>query len=345
MSEKINFPTKLEEKLSFFDKLRKLMKRTSVAVDSKGKVSYISYPPRNGFSDKQKKSIETLEVNDVLILGDDRDRSLLELENLKTLVLGRGVIAVAEGAVPTTGLEELVVSDQAKQIPVGAISRTSIKRVRGNGFDISTTSKNTQTDIFFDQDERIHFLESASFSLGQLDHMDGSGMDSVLEAEAAARSLSKQILKSSSQRENENSIYVYSETLGRDRVYSVHAIADTFPIPANRAEKIDDDKLIGIYITGKEEVDLDSLTQYPNLRQIVVGKDVKRVNGTPDLKENGIIEDKVPQRTQMSKNGKEQVVAIMSDETLVLGRVPQTPVVPAQDRTIVKEQEDKTIED
>lgn len=345
MSEKINFPTKLEEKLSFFDKLRKLMKRTSVAVDSKGKVSYISYPPRNGFSDKQKKSIETLEVNDVLILGDDRDRSLLELENLKTLVLGRGVIAVAEGAVPTTGLEELVVSDQAKQIPVGAISRTSIKRVRGNGFDISTTSKNTQTDIFFDQDERIHFLESASFSLGQLDHMDGSGMDSVLEAEAAARSLSKQILKSSSQRENENSIYVYSETLGRDRVYSVHAIADTFPIPANRAEKIDDDKLIGIYITGKEEVDLDSLTQYPNLRQIVVGKDVKRVNGTPDLKENGIIEDKVPQRTQMSKNGKEQVVTIMSDETLVLGRVPQTPVAPVQDRTTVKEQEDKTIED
>ena len=97
MSEKINFPTKLEEKLSFFDRLRKLMRRTSVTVDANGKVSYISYPPRNGFSDKQKKSIETIEVNDVLILGDDRDRSLLELENLKTLVLGRGVIAVAEG--------------------------------------------------------------------------------------------------------------------------------------------------------------------------------------------------------------------------------------------------------
>lgn len=345
MSEKINFPTKLEEKLSFFDKLRKLMKRTSVAVDSKGKVSYISYPPRNGFSDKQKKNIETLEVNDVLILGDDRDRSLLELENLKTLVLGRGVIAVAEGAVPTTGLEELVVSDQAKQIPVGAISRTSIKRVRGNGFDISTTSKNTKTDIFFDQDERIHFLESASFSLGQLDHMDGRGVDSVLEAEAAARSLSKQILKSSSQRENENSIYVYSETLGRDRVYSVHAIADTFPMPSNRGEKIDDDKLIGIYLTGKEEVDLEALTHYPNLRQIVVGKDVKRVSGTPDLKENGITEDKIPQRTQMSKNGKEQIVTIMSDETVVLGRIPQASVTPVQEKTKVPEKEEKTLED
>ena len=251
--------------------------------------------------------------------------------------MGRGVIAVAEGAVPTSGLEELVVSDQAKQIPVGAISRTSIKRVRGNGFDISTTSKNTQTDIFFDQDERIHFLESAAFSLGQLDNMDGRGVDSVLEAEAAARSLSKQILKSSSQNENANSIYVYSETLGRDRVYSVHAVADTFPMPSNRGEKIDDDKLIGIYITGKEDVDLNSLTHYPNLRQIVVGKDVKRVSGTPDLKENGVIEDNIPQRTQMSKNGKEQIVNIMSDETIVLGRVPQNSGIPVQEKTIVKE--------
>ncbi|MBR3613919.1 MAG: hypothetical protein IKL55_01935 [Clostridia bacterium] len=341
MSEKINFPTKLEEKLSFFDRLRKLMKRTSVAVDSNGKVSYISYPPRNGFTDKQKKNIETLEVNDVLILGDDRDRALLELENLKTLVLGRGVIAVAEGAVPTTGLEELVISDQAKQIPVGAISRTSIKRVRGNGFDISTTSKNTQTDIFFDQDERIHFLESASFSFGQLDNMDGRGVDSVLEAEAAARSLSKQILKSSSQRENKNSIYVYSETLGRDRVYSVHAVADTFPMPSNRGEKIDDDKLIGIYLTGVEDIDLSTLAQYPNLTQIVVGKDVKRITGTVDTKENGIVEDKIPQRTQMSKSGKEQTITVMSGDTIVLNPVKQTQTVHQRENEQVKDAQER----
>lgn len=238
-----------------------------------------------------------------------------------------------------------MVSDQAKQIPIGAISRTSIKRVRGNGFDISTTSKNTQTDIFFDQDERLHFLESASFSLGQLDYMDGRGVDSVLEAEAAARSLSKQILKSSSQNKNENSIYVYSETLGRDRVYSVHAIADTYPMPSSRVEKIDDDKLIGIFITGKEEVDLGTLAQYPNLRQIVIGKDVRRVIGTPDLEETGVVEDKVPQRSQKARNGKEQIVTIMGNDTAILGTVAQTPVAPVPEKTKVPEKEEKTIED
>ena len=65
MSEKINFPTKLEEKLSFFDRLRKLMKRTSVTVDSNGKVSYISYPPRNGFSDKQKNKGNRQDVAEI----------------------------------------------------------------------------------------------------------------------------------------------------------------------------------------------------------------------------------------------------------------------------------------
>ena len=94
MGEKLDFPTKLEEKLSIFDQIRKFMKRTSIAVDKKGRISYISYPPRMGFSKKQAENIETLEVNDVLILGDDRDRSLNELKNLKTLVLGNGVVAV-----------------------------------------------------------------------------------------------------------------------------------------------------------------------------------------------------------------------------------------------------------
>ncbi len=346
MGEKINFPSKLEEKLSIFDRIRKLMKRTSIAVDKKGNVSYISYPPRNGFSDKQKKNIETLEVNDVLILGDDRDESLLELENLKTLVLGRGVIAVAEGAIPTTGLEELVVSDQAKQIPVGSISRTSIKRVRGNGFNVSTTSKNTVTDIYFDQDERLNFIESASFTFKEIEDMGNDGLDSVLESEAAARSLSKQILTSSSKDANEKSIYVYSETLGRERIYSVHALVDTYPMPSNRGEKIDDDKLIGIYITGKEEADISSLTQYPNLRQIVVGKDVRRVIGAPDLAENGVIDDdKIAQRTQKAFNGKEQLITVLSGDATVLKTTPiVTPQYVQPEKTVQKQVEKEELE-
>lgn len=343
MSEKINFPTKLEEKLSFFDRLRKLMKRTSVTVDSNGKVSYISYPPRNGFSDKQKKSIETIEVNDVLILGDDRDRSLLELENLKTLVLGRGVIAVAEGAVPTTGLEELVISDQARQIPMGAISGTSIKRVRGNGFDISTDKK-ALTNIFFDSDERIHFMQGERLSLGQLDWMDEHGQDAAKESENNMHSLAEALIKNSSKNKNENSIFVYSETLGSERASSIHAVADAFPMPSGRGEKIDDDKLIGIFVTGVEEVDLASLSKYPNLKHITIGKDVRRVTTTPDLEEK-VIDDNTTQRLQKSITGKEQVITVMSDSTVMMMPMLKTPIPQVQERTKVPEKEEKSIED
>ena len=344
MSEKINFPTKLEEKLSFFDRLRKLMKRTSVTVDSNGKVSYISYPPRNGFSEKQKKSIETIEVNDVLILGDDRDRSLLELENLKTLVLGRGIIGVAEGAVPTTGLQELVISDQAKQIPLGAISRSSIRRVRGNGFDISTDAK-SPTNIFFDLDERIHFMQGERLSLGQLDWIDGNGKSAAKESEETMHFFAESLIKNSSQNKNDNTIYVYSETLGSERASSIHAVADTFPMPNGRDEKIDDDKLIGIFLTGVEEVDLASLAQYPNLKHITIGKDVRRVTATPDLQEKGIVNEKMLQKVQKSISGNEQIITIMSDSTTMMMPMLKTPIIPVQEKTKIVEKEEKSIED
>ena len=344
MSEKINFPTKLEEKLSFFDKLRKLIKKTSIAVDSKGKISYISYPPRNGFSDKQKKSIETLEVNDVLILGDDRDRSLLELENLKTLVLGRGVIAVAEGAVPTTGLEELVISDQARQIPMGAISRTSIKRVRGNGFDIST-DRNAPTNIFFDADERIHFMQGERLSLGQLDMMDGKGIDVAKESEDNMYFLAESLIKSSSKNKNANSIFVYSDTIGSERASSIHAIADTFPMPSGRSEKIEDEKLIGIFITGVEEVDLATLSQYPNLKHITVGNDVRRVATTQDLEDRSHESNKVLQKVQKNVDGKEQVITLMSDKTTMMMPMLKTPIAHVQEKVKEEVKEDKSLED
>ena len=131
-------------------------------------------------------------------------------------------------------------------------------------------------------------------------------------------------------------LYTFMKLLSQGRVYAAN----------ERVEKIDDENLIGIYITGKEEVDLASLAQYPNLRQIVIGKDVRRVIGTPDLEESGVIdEDKIPQRTQKARNGKEQLVTIMGENTSILGTVVQTPVAKVEERIKVPEKEEKTIED
>ena len=174
--------------------------------------------------------------------------------------------------------------------------------------------------------------------------MDIKGIDSALEAETAARTLSKNILKSSSKNKNENSIYLYSETLGRNNVYSVHAIVDVYPLPSNRIEKIADDKLIGIYITGKEEVDLTSLTHYPKLREIVIGKDVIRVNGSLDLREDGMIDElNVPQRIQKAINGKEQIVTILGEDTTIVESRIQIPRIPVLETTKVIEHGESTL--
>ena len=56
-----------------------------------------------------------------------------------------------------------------------------------------------------------------------------------------------------------------------------------------------------------EEVDLSTLSQYPNLKYITVGKDVKRVTTTPEFEEKSV-DDKTVQRTQKNVNGKETLM-------------------------------------
>ena len=277
-----------------------------------------------------------------MILGDDRDSSLLELENLKTLVLGRGVIAVAEGAVPTKGLEEIVFSDQARQIPMGAISGTSIKRVRGNGFDIST-DKQALTNVFFDSDERIHFMQGERLSFSQLDLLEENGKDASQESEKNMHFLAESLIKSSSKNNNANSIYVYSETIGSERASSIDAVMDAFPMPSSRNEKLDDNKLVGLYITGVDEVDLGELSQYPNLKFITLGKNVRRVITTPSFEEQ-TLDDKIVKRVQKNINGKEQVITVMSDSTAMMKPVSKTPVVPVIEKEKVKMPE-KTLDE
>ena len=225
-----------------------------------------------------------------------------------------------------------------------AISRSSIRRVKGNGFDISTDAK-APTNIFFDLDERIHFMQGERLSLGQLDWMDGQGKDAAKESEDAMYYLAESLINKSSQNKNDNSIFIYSETLGSERASSIHAVADTFPMPSGRDEKIDDDKLIGLFVTGVDEVDLGSLAQYPNLKHITIGKDVRRVTATPELQDRNVEDDKLAQKMQKNINGKEQIITMMSNSTVMMMPMLKTPVVSVQEKTKEAVKEEKTLDD
>lgn len=329
--EKINFPSKVDKKPSFMERIMKMLNRTSQLIDANGNVKYISYPPKKGFSKKQINTAETLVVNDVLIFGENGDKSFRQLVNLKKLVLGSGVLGIADGALTYSTIRELELSEDVKMIPEGAIEKSSIKKVTSPNFNLSTSTKNTTTDIYIDQDDRLHFLENAHVSLGQEDYILSHGKNLALETAAAAKSLAKQLLKSTSKQENTNSIFVYAEGLGTETDYSIHTITDEYPIKDTSLSEISDDKLVGILTNGVEEVSLESLSKYPNLSSIVVGKGVKRVvkgNTTEiasykDEESKDVLEQRNP-------NGALQTISFTSSNTLVMSAptIPNSGEVP-----------------
>lgn len=300
-----NIPTKVEEKSSFMDLIRKLLNRTSKSTDIKGRVKYISYPPKKGFSNKQKREIEELEINDIPIIGENRDTSLNELTNLKKLSLGRGVVALTEECIPSYGIQVLELSDTVKQIPPNAITESSIKRVQGKDFCIASNSTNTTSDIYIDTNERLHFVESGHISLGNEDYINQHGGSVEEEVLATSNTIAQGILQESSNFENKHTLYIYDRGIPGARRYTVHTVLDKFPMPENRSMSFSDERLIGVLVAGTEEVDLEQLSKYPNLQNIYIDKNVKRVLGSESLKDTNFInQNNIAQRVQKSVSGK-----------------------------------------
>lgn len=335
-----NIPTKVEEKFSFINLIRKLLNKTSKAKDIKGRIKYISYPPKKGFSSKQKREIEELEINDVSIVGENRDVSLNELSNLKKLYLGRDVIAVTEGSIPNSGIEVLELSDTVKQIPPNAITQSSIKKVQGKNFCIASSSRNTISDIYIDTDERLHYVETGHISLGMSDYIEQHGGNVEEEVAAALKTISEGILNESSASPNEDTLYIYDEGKSGSRVFTIHTLLDKFPIPDGRNKTFPDDKLIGILINGKEEIDLEQLAVYPNLQNIYIGQNVKRVLSTGDLRDTKNINQKnIVQKEQKSVSGKIQKVNLTSKDTVVLTNSKKDAGENPISKTVEKEDE------
>lgn len=326
--DKIQFPSKIDKKPSFMERIMKMLNRTSQVIDSDGRVTYITYPLKKDFSKKQKESVETLVINDVTIFGEVRDYRFQELAKLKKLVLGEGVLGVATDSLMSARFEELVLSEDVTMIPEGAIRDSKIKRVTSPKYDISTDATNVRTDIYTDEDDRLHFIERGRFSIGEEEYKLRRGEKMTEETRAASTALAKKILFSTSKRDNTKTIFVYAPNLGSDIDYSVHAITDDFPMPEDSLKRIPDDKLIGILVNGVEELDLEDLKQYPNLTRIVVGKGVKRVIKSkdtdeatrldPDKQKVKLVEDGKQVYEQKSATGTLQTISLASDTTLVM---------------------------
>ncbi len=326
--EKIQFPSKVDKKSTFIERIMEMLNRNSKIIDSKGRVTYITYPLKKDFSKKQKETAETLIINDVTIFGEVVDYRYQSLKNAKKLVLGEGVLGVANRALGNAQFEELELSKDVTMIPEGAIADSKIRRIHGPNFDISTDSKNVSTSFYIDEDGRPHLIEDGYYSKGPESFKLSRGEKMKEETRFAALSLAKRMLISTSKRDNGKSLFVYAPDLGSDTRFSVHGILEDFPMSSDSYRTIPDEKLIGILVNGVEEVDLESFKKYPNLMRIVIGKDVKRVIKTKDTEDSIILdqdkktvklkEDGKQVYEQKNSNGFSQRILLASDATIIM---------------------------
>lgn len=347
--DKIQFPSKIDKKPTFMEKIMGMLNRTSKLVDASGKVSYIAYPLKKDFSKKQKENTETLIINDVTIFGEVRDYRHQNLKNAKKLILGEGVLGVATSSLVNSQFEEIELSEDVTMIPEGAIEDSNVRRIYGPNFDISTDAGNIRTSFHIDEDGRPHFIECGYYSKGQESYKLSRGEKMSEETRFAALALAKRMLFSTSKRENAKSLFVYAPRLGSDVDYHVHGIMDQFPMPEDSFKRIPDDKLIGILVNGVEELDLEKLKQYPNLMRIVVGKDVKRVIKAKDT-EDSVVLDQDKKTVKLKEEGKQvyeqknangisQRILFASDTTLIL-TPSQTKEVVEHDKPLARAAEE-----
>lgn len=336
-------PMQREEKVSFFDAIRRMLKRTTVITDKNGNSKYIAYPVKRSFSAKQKEAITRIEINDIDILNVDEERTLFQLDGLETIALGRDVLGVAYDAIPKH-VKRLELGPDVRQIPEGAIKDSKIKTITGDGIYISTTSKSTKSDVYFDQDGRLHFEENANFSLHQVDNNVRGGREAVAATEAAARVLARQLLDATGTTDTKENVYIYAEDLGRESKYSIHAIVDEFPITQDKIEAIPDEKLIGLFVNSTPELDLATLTKYPNLKNIVVGKSVTKVSKSGSTDKTKVVDERgIAVWNQRTENGVEQSIKFLSPNVQL--QDARIPVQPREDIVKPKAREERSLDD
>lgn len=312
-------------------------------TDSKGKIGYLSYPPKKGFTPRQCEEIVLLEISGVETIDDKADPKddLRHLKHLKKLTLGEGVKTISRNSIPTS-LSEIILAEGVS-IPESFVSMGSITKVSAPGVTFDSQYANYNNTFFTDKFGRLHFTRSNHLSMGEIGVIDRSGKNLEDSAAALRKTSAESLLHHSSKHPNDKTLYVYAKSISSGRNYSIHAVADTFPMPEEHKTELSDENLIGIMINGVPEFDVASLDLYPNLQTVYVGKSVDKVTGVRDPYNGGTDGRGHRQLLELSKSGKQQSIVLLSENTVPITAPKaksEEPVIEQTEQSITSDSRD-----
>lgn len=296
---------------------QKVLGHNCTYIDFLGRQGTLKYPPKRYYPENLTDKVVALTINGVEKIDDKTTLvdDLRYFKNLTKLTLGDGVKSMSFNSLPST-VEELRLPASLTDIKKDSLSCLSLKKVLGPDYSIVVEDYARKKSIYFDEFGRFNFEVSVSESNASIDPKANHAHMSAEEYTAKNRNvLTDNILNSSTKLPNAQTIYVYAPTIRSDKDYSAHIVLDTFPMPEER-KTLPDDQLIGIYVTGKDNLDTSELANYPNLQKVYLGQDIKKVTGIKDsldekkdVNGHSILNEQTP-------TGKAQKIIFLSRDTL-----------------------------
>ena len=304
-----------------------------------GMYKYKAFPPRKGFSDYDKSFLETL-IFHSSIIGDSTLNS--QFKTLKRIFISKDVSSISEHSFGNLDLDLLQFDSTDTYFSPNALSSLSTITLiyNGNKYTNMSLYKKTRrgnrlTAIQKDDDNRLTFEIGESLSLGQIDNYERTHSSVSLE-EYSKRTEFKAIsnLLENSEIKDDSSLFFYTKT--GETSYGAQAIIDSYPLSDMRLSNPPDDKLVAIYINGVNEVDLETLNKYPNIKQIFISPTVKTVYGETNKSKTVSYSDHTAtwSEWQNAKGCPVKMVCISKDTLVLPERVPKNDSLDGEEKSL-----------
>lgn len=304
-----------------------------------GIYKYKAFPPRRGFSDYDKSYLEAL-VFHSSIIGDSTLNS--QFKGLKRLFITPDVSSISEHSFGNIDIELLQIDSPDTYFSTNAfdaLSTTTLIYGNNRFTNVSKYKKarhgNKLAHIHKDDDNRLCFEIGEKISYGEADRYEkvrSNLSDDEYEKRNEYKSISD-LLEESSITDG-SSVFFY--TRKNENSLGAKAVIDTFPLSDMRLSNPPDDELVAIYVNDVNELDLASLSKYPNIRQVFVSPTVKAVYGKVNKSKTVSYSDHTATWSEWENaKGSPVKVVCVSKETLLLeDRVPKDDVSSEKEKNL-----------
>lgn len=253
---------------SFADFLKYHFKKSIEIKDSKDKSKYISLAKLNKMKSDE---IRKIAYNEPGVINSDSDLNISRFNQLQELILGNKVTGIT--APLSQFLESFTFENTEFTLPKNVLTSHSLKTITTPTYSISIPPINSasQDNYYIDENNNLNIEKSGSVSLGQSDHFAARGVPLASVSKSNLAYLANKLLDNSRETNPNNPVAVYSDTIGSETNYGIHAVVNSSGKPFEHTKELSPENLVALQLTGNK-IDLSNYDtkRFPNLSHIVI---------------------------------------------------------------------------